>query len=352
MPKIKLPGYFKAGFLVACMWVSNAGNAFSQSVAEFYAGKTISVLISSTAGGGYDAYARLLARHLGRHIPGTPAVIPKNMPGAGGLTLANYLYTRGPKDGTELATVQNGLPFEKVFHLISPEGQNAVYDSTKFGWIGSMTQTVFVTVTWHSAPVKTLTEAMAKETTLGASTTGSDSHVLAVLSNNLLGTKFKIVHGYDGSTAVDLAVERGEVDGEAGKDWTTLTSTRPQWVTEKKINILVQMGMKPHPDLAGVPMAIDLAKTPEDRRIMEMIFAKYGMARPFLVAPGVPPERVEALRKAFDETMKDPEFLAEAQKLNMEISPVNGRDVEALVTKIMTAPADLAARARGALTLR
>ncbi len=159
-------------------------------------------------------------------------------------------------------------------------------------------------MTWHNAPVKTLAEAISEESTLGASTTSSDSHVLAVLSNNLLGTKFKIVHGYDGSTAVDLAVERGEVDGEAGKDWTTILSARPQWITEKKINILVQMGMKPHPDLVGVPMAIDLAKTPEDRRIMEMIFAKYGMARPILVAPGVPTERLEALRRAFGDTMK------------------------------------------------
>jgi tripartite-type tricarboxylate transporter receptor subunit TctC len=352
MPKIKLSGPFKAGFLLAFMGLLNSGDAVSQPVAEFYAGKTVTLLISSTPGGGYDAYARLLARHIGRHIPGSPTVIPKNMPGAGGLTMANYLFGRAPKDGSEIGTVQNGLPFEKVFHLVSPEGQNAVYDSTKFGWIGSITQTVFVTVTWHTAPVKTLSEAMSKEATLGASTTGSDSHVLAVLSNNLLGTKFKIVHGYDGSTAVDLAVERGEVDGEAGKDWTTILSARPQWITEKKINILLQMGMKPHPDLVGVPMAIDLAKTPEDRRIMEMIFAKYGMARPILAPPGVPPERLQALRRAFDDTMKDTEFLAEAKKLNMEISPVSGQDVEALVTKIMTAPADLAVRARGALTQR
>jgi tripartite-type tricarboxylate transporter receptor subunit TctC len=352
MPNIRLSSHFKAGFLLAFMGLFNSGNAFSEPVAEFYAGKTITLLISSAPGGGYDGYARLLARHMGRHIPGNPIIVPKNMPGAGGLTLANYLYNRGPKDGSEMATVQNGLPFEKVFQMLSPEGQNALYDSTKFGWIGSITQTVFVTVTWHNAPVKTLAEAMSKESTLGASTTSSDSHVLAVLSNNLLGTKFKIVHGYDGSAAVDLAVERGEVDGEAGKDWTTILSSRPQWITEKKINILLQMGMKPHPDLVGVPMAIDLAKTPEDRRIMEMIFAKYGMARPIMVAPGVPPERLEALRQAFRDTMKDPEFLAEAQKLNMEISPVSGQDVEALVTKIMTTPADLAARARAALTPR
>jgi hypothetical protein len=155
-----------------------------------------------------------------------------------------------------------------------------------------------------------------------------------------------MVHGYDGANSVDLAVENGEVQGEAGKDWTTLTSTRPHWIRDKKINILVQMGMKAHPDLAGVPMAIDMAKSPNDRKVMEMIFAKYGMARPFLVPPDLPPERLAALRRAFDATMKDPAFLEEAEKLGMEVSPVTGEDVEALVAKIMNTPDDLAERAR------
>ena len=211
---------------------------------DFYAGKQISLLIGTTAGGGYDAYGRLVARHIGRHLPGNPAVVAKNMPGAGGLASANYLYNRAPKDGTEILIVQNGLPFERLFQTLSPEGKNALFDATKFGWIGSATQTVFVTVTWHgSGDADAARMRSAKETILGASTTSSDSYVLAMLSNNLLGTKFKVVHGYAGATEVSLAVENGEVQGEAGKDWTTLTSTKPQWIRDKLINILVQMGM-------------------------------------------------------------------------------------------------------------
>jgi hypothetical protein len=173
--------------------------------------------------------------------------------------------------------------------------------------------------------------------------------VLAMLSNNLLGTKFKVVHGYAGATEVDLAVENGEVQGEAGKDWTTLTSTRPQWIRDKKVNILVQMGMKPHPDIKGVPMAIELAKSPQDRQVMEVVFAKFGMSRPFMVPPELPAERLAILRSAFDTTVKDPAFLDEAKRLGMEINPVSGTDVEALVTRIMNTPPALAERAREVL---
>ena len=344
MTRIKLAAVLAAALALP------AGEVSAQ--ADFFAGKQMSLLIGTTAGGGYDAYGRLLARHISRHIPGNPAVVAKNMPGAGGLTAANYLYNRAPKDGTEILIVQNGLPFERLFHSLSPQGKNALFDATKFGWIGSATQTVFVTVTWHGSAIRTLQDASAKETFLGASTTSSDSYVLAMLSNNLLGTKFKVVHGYAGATEVSLAVENGEVQGEAGKDWTTLTSTKPQWIRDKLINILVQMGMNAHPDLKGVPMAIELAKSPQDRQIMEVVFAKYGMARPFFTAPGVPPERLTLLRRAFDATLADPAVVAEAGKLGMEITPVRGEDVEALVTKMMATPDDLAARARDVLKSR
>ena len=337
-------------FVLIAALMLPVGEARAQT--DFFAGKQISLLIGTTAGGGYDAYGRLVARHIGRHIPGQPAVVAKNMPGAGGLASANYLYNRAPKDGTEILIVQNGLPFERLFHSLSPEGKNALFDATKFGWIGSATQTVFVTVTWHGSGIRTLQDASAKETILGASTTSSDSYVLAMLSNNLLGTKFKVVHGYAGATEVSLAVENGEVQGEAGKDWTTLTSTKPQWIRDKLINILVQMGMRAHPDLKGVPMAIDLARSPQDREIMEVVFAKYGMARPFFTAPGVPPERLALLRRAFNATMSDPVLIAEASKLGMEITPVRGEDVEALVGKMMATPDDLAARARDVLKPR
>jgi tripartite-type tricarboxylate transporter receptor subunit TctC len=333
----------------ACLVVCLVSAAETRAQPDFYAGKQISLLIGTTAGGGYDAYGRLLARHIGRHIPGQPAVVAKNMPGAGGLAAANYLFNRAPKDGTEILIVQNGLPFERLFHTLSPDGKNALFDATKFGWIGSATQTVFVTVTWHTSGVRTLKDAMARETILGASGPGADSNILAMLSNNLLGTKFKVVLGYGGATEVSLAVENGEVQGEAGKDWTTLTATKPQWIKNRLINILVQMGMRAHPDIKDVPMAIELARSPQDRQIMELVFTKYGMARPFLTAPGVPPERLALLRRAFDAAMSDPVVIAEATKLGMELSPVRGEDVEAMVVKMMSTPDDLAARARDAL---
>ncbi len=324
-----------------------AGFACSGSATQ--AQSQVSVLIGTTPGGGYDVYARALARHIGRHLPGNPTVIPKNMPGAGGLTLANYIYNKAPNDGSQFATVQNGLAFEKLFQTLSEGGKNALFDATKFGWVGSITQTVFVTVTWHTAPVKTLKDATERPAILGASATSSDSYVLAMLSNRLLGTKFKVVHGYPGAAEVDLAVENGEVQGEAGKDWTTLTSTRPQWIKDKTINILFQMGMKPHADLKDVPMAIDLARTLDDRRIMEIVFAKFGMSRPFFAPPGIAPERLATLRRAFDETVHDETFLADAAKLGMEINPVRGEDVQALVTRIMSTPPELAQRTRDIL---
>jgi tripartite-type tricarboxylate transporter receptor subunit TctC len=340
---------FLAAVVLPVTMMGINSQALAQAAADFFAGKQISLLIGTTPGGGYDAYGRIVARYLGRHIPGNPAIIVKNMPGAGGLALANHLYNRAPKDGTEIGTVQNGLPFEKLFFMLSPGGSNALFDSTKFGWIGSATQTVFVTVTWHSSPVKTLQDAMSKEVVLGASTPSADSYVLAMLSNNLIGTKFKVVHGYAGATEVDLAVENGEVQGEAGKDWTTLTSTRPQWIKDKKVNILVQMGMKSHPDIKGVPMAIDLAKTPEDRQVMEVVFAKFGMSRPFMAPPDLPADRLATLRSAFDATVSDPAFVEEAKRLGMEINPVSGNDVQSLVTRIMNTPPALAERAREAL---
>ena len=350
---MKLPARVaKVAAFSAVIALSAATGARCDPAADFFAGKQVSLFIGTTAGGGYDLYARVLARHMGHHIPGHPSLVLKNMPGAGGLALANYLFNRAPNDGTEFGTVQNGLPFEKLFQTLSSDGKNALFDATKFGWIGSITQTVFVTVTWHAAAVKTLEDATVKEVVLGASAMSSDSYILAMLSNNLLGTKFKVVHGYAGATDVDLAVENGEVQGEAGKDWTTLTSTRPQWIRDKKINILVQMGLNAHPDLKDVPMAIELARTAEDRRIMELVFAKFGMSRPFLAPPGVSPDRLEMLRVAFDATMTDPAFRAEAERLGMEINPVRGEDVQQLVTRIMGTPEELAERARKTLKAR
>ncbi len=241
------------GVAGAClaMGLAAIGPARSDPIADFYHGKQISLVMGTTPGGGYDVYGRLVARYLGNHIPGHPDIIPKDMPGAGGLTMANYLYNQAPKDGTEIGEPQNGAVFEKLFQTISPGGKTALFDADKFGWIGSADQTVFVTVTWHTSPVKTLADAQARETTLGATGLGTDNYLLAVLSNKIFGTKFKIVNGYDGAAAVDLAIERGELEGAAGKDWTTITSTHPDWIRDKSINILMQMGMEPLPALQG-----------------------------------------------------------------------------------------------------
>ena len=347
---MNVPTLARLAVVTGCAVLAYIAHPAQAQVADgFFGGKQVSILIGSTAGGGYDAYARLLARHIGAHLPGNPAIVPKNMPGAGGLSLGNYLYNKAPKDGTEIGVVQNGVAFEKLFQTLSPGGKNALFDAEKFGWIGSMAQTVFVTVTWRDAPAKTLEEARTKPIILGASGPSSDSSILAVMSNNLLGTKFKIVHGYDGAAAVDLAMENGEIQGEAGKDWTTLTSTRPQWIADHMINILIQMGMTPHPALPGVPMALDLARTPEDRQIMELVFAKFGMSRPFMAPPGLPSERLALLRRAFADTMRDPVLLNEAQQLGIEIRPVSGEELEKLVTRVMASPDELAARARAVL---
>jgi tripartite-type tricarboxylate transporter receptor subunit TctC len=323
--------------------------AAADPVADFYAGKQITMLIGTTTGGGYDLYARLLARHIGRHIPGNPELIVKNMPGADGLLLTNYIANKGPRDGTEIGAVQNGVAFEKLFQTLSPGGSNALFDSTKFGWLGSALQSVYLAVTWHDTPIKTIADAQKQEAVFGAAATSSDSYVLALLMNRMLGTKLKIVHGYDGATTVDLAMEKGEIQGEAGKDWTTVTTTRPYWLSDKKVNILVQFGMHKRPEIPDVPLMLDLLAKPEDRKVVELIFAKYGMSRPYFVAPGVPAERVEALRRAFDATMTDADFQAEAKKARAELAPVRGEDVQALVQRIMAAPPDLAARARAAL---
>ena len=323
--------------------------AAADPVADFYAGKQITLYIGTTTGGGYDAYGRLLARHLGRHIPGNPEIVVKNMPGADGLLLANTMFNKAAHDGTEIAGVQNGVAFEKLFQTLSPGGSNARFDSTGFGWIGSALQSVYLAVTWVTSPVKTIEDAKRRESVFGASGTSSDSYVLAVMLNRMLGTRFKMVTGYDGAPSVDLAMEKGEIDGEAGKDWTTITSTRGYWLADKKVNLLVQLGMHKRPEIPQVPLMLDLLHAPEDRQLAELVFAKYGMSRPYFAPPELPPERLAALRRGFDASMQDPELLADAAKGKMEIAPVTGEDVQALVARIMSAPDALATRARALL---
>ena len=328
--------------LLAFLPLSLAQSSVAQppSPAEFYKGKSLELDISSSVGGGYDAYARMLARHIGRFIPGNPIVVPKNMEGAGGLRLANVLYNAAPKDGTTFATIYRGILFDPLLG-----GKGAQFDATKFTFIGSANNEVSVCVAWHTTGITRFEELLTKELVVGASGSGADSYQFPKIANGVLGTKFKIVTGYPGGNDIDLAMERREVQGRCSWSWTSLKATHRSWLTEKKINILFQMGLSKHPDLPDVPLIIDLANSEEDRAVLKLIFARQVVAWPYLAPPGVPQDRADALRQAFMQTMKDTDFLADAEKSLLEIRPVAGRDVEALVAQVYRTPAAITQRA-------
>jgi tripartite-type tricarboxylate transporter receptor subunit TctC len=317
--------------------------SFAQTPAEFYKGRTVELYIAYSAGGGYDLYARMVARHIGRHIPGNPQVVPKNMEGAGGLRLANWLYSAAPRDGTVIGATSRNIAFEP---LIGNKG--AQYDSRQFGWLGSANDEVSTCVSWHTSGIATINDALNKELIIGSINAADDTYQYPRLINNTLGTKFKIVTGYPGNNDISVAMERGEVLGRCGWSWSSVKSTRLAWVEEKKINILLQVSLAKHPDLPNVPLIMDLAKSDEQRQMFRLIFARQVMGRPFQSTPGVPPDRLQALQKAFMDTMKDKAFLAEADKQRFEITPVSGAAIEALVADILKMPPKLAQRA-GAL---
>ena len=317
--------------------------AGAQSPAEFYKGKSVDLYIAYSAGGGYDLYARMVARHLGRHIPGNPQVVPKNMEGAGGLRLANWLYQAAPRDGTVIGATSRNIAFEPLIG-----NKAAQYDSRRFTWLGSANDEVSVCASWHTSGVATIKDALSKELVIGSSGTADDTYQYPSLINHTLGTRFKIITGYPGNNDVSVALERGEVAGRCGWSWSSAKSTRPAWIEEKKINILIQLSLSKHPDLPDIPLIMDLAKDDEQRQMFRLIFARQVMGRPFQSTPDVPKDRLEALQKAFMDTMKDPAFLAEADKLKFEITPVPGPEIETLVADILKMPPALAERA-GAL---
>jgi len=319
-----------------------AGRA--DSVADFYRGRTVEVYVGYSTGGGYDIYARMLARHMGRFIPGNPTLLPKNMEGAGSLRLANWLANAAPRDGTAFGTIGRGTAFDPV--LGQPGAQFAAGD---LSWIGSMNQEVSICASWATSGVASFEDLLTKELLVGAVSNNDDTGQFAKVMNTVLGTKLKIVAGYPGGNDVVLAMERGEVQGRCGWSWSSVLAARMSWWKEKKINILVQLALTKHPDLPDVPLVTDLAKNAAQRQMLRMIFARQVMGRPFVAPPGVPKERVAALRKAFMDTMADPDFLADCAKAKLEIAPVPGDRVEALVKEIYATPAEVAKQAAAAL---
>jgi tripartite-type tricarboxylate transporter receptor subunit TctC len=303
--------------------------AEAQGVAEFYRGKTVELQIGYSVGGGYDIYARLIARHIGKHIPGSPTVVPKNMEGAGGMRLANWLYSAAPKDGTVFGAVARATAFEPLLG-----NRAAQYDGTKFTWIGSANDEVSVCVTWHTSGIASLEDARKKDVVVGANCVGDDTYQFPALLNNLFGTRFKPVTGYPGGTEINFAMERGEVFGRCGFPWSTIKATHARWVEDHKINLLVQFSLAKHADLPNVPLVTELARTEVERQIVRLIFGRQVMGRPYTAPPGVPKERADALRKAFSDTMADKEFLADVEKAKFEITAVPGDKIESLVTDI------------------
>ncbi len=326
-----------AGF--CALVATGAAAAPAQPAESFYKGKQITMLIGTAAGGGYDTYARTLARHMPKYIPGNPVIVPKNMPGADGAVEMGSLYNSAPRDGTAFAALTNGIALDPLFGKF-----NGRFDSLKLGWIGSIGKLMNVCVTWHTSPVKTIEQAQKQQVIVSASGATSNSTMMPRISNALLGTKFKVVTGYTDQD-VTLAMERGEVDGVCGLAYTTLKAARPTWFRDHKINVLLQVGMSKFPDLPNVPSAIDLVSKPEDKKTLELILTRQEMGRPFAAPPNVPADRLQILRRAFDATLKDPAFLADAKRLQMEVDPLTGEEVEKLLRTAYAAPKDVVARA-------
>jgi tripartite-type tricarboxylate transporter receptor subunit TctC len=312
----------------------------AQSPTEFYRGRNVELYSGYSVGGAYDLYARVLARHMGRHIPGNPTIIPRNMEGAGSLRLANWLYNVGAKDGTVFATIGRGTGFDPLLG-----SKAAQFQADKFTWIGSANNEVSICVAWKGSGIVKFEDAVAKELIVGGTGAAADTDQFPRILNGVLGTKFKIVSGYPGGNDITLAMERGEVKGRCGWSWSSVVATHKRWVEDKTITVLVQLSLNKHPDLPDIPLVMEFAKTEEEKQIFRLIFARQVMGRPFLAPPGLPRDRAEALRRAFDETMKDPEFLADATRTQLEITPVAGEEVEKLVTELYQTPKPVADKA-------
>jgi tripartite-type tricarboxylate transporter receptor subunit TctC len=318
-----------------------------QAAEPFYKGKTIQLYVGFGPGGSYDTYARVVAEHIGRHIPGEPRVIAMNMEGAGSLRLANWLYNVAPKDGTVFGITSRAAPFAP---LIGTQG-GPNFEANKFTWIGSANNEVSTCVAWNTASVKSFDQLLTTPLIIGGDGPSADGEQFARVMNELFGTKIKIVSGYPGGNAINLAMERGEVHGRCGWSWSGIKAERKAWIDEGKINVFVQLGLSKHPDLPNVPSISDYAKTDEQKQILRLVLARQPLGRPFFAPPGVPADRAATLQAAFMEMMKDPKFLAAADKAQLEINPLSGPEVATLVSDIVTTiPPDVVRKTKEMLT--
>jgi len=323
--------------------IALTGVAGADDVADFYKGRDISLIIGYSVGGGYDAYARLLARHIGKHVPGAPPIIPQQMTGAGSLRAANYIYSVALKDGSVFGTFSRSTG-------IAPLMGQAQFDSRKFTWLGSVTDDNTTCVTWNTSPIKSWGDFLSKPSKFGGLGADADPDIWALLYKNVFGAKLQLVTGYPGTNDVTLAMERGEVDGLCGLSWSTIKTRHADWLTNHSVNIIVQAALKKEPEMASVPLVSDLAGNPEQRQILKLLLTSQAMARPFAAPPGIPEDRKKALIAAFDATMADADFLAEAHKLDFDVRPVGAATIDGLLADIYATPKEVVAKAAKAIS--
>jgi len=322
----------------------NGSDARAQTPEQFYAGKIIDFVIGYPPGGSNDIWARLLARHIGKHIPGKPAVVPKNTPGAGSFLALNTVYGVSPKDGTVLAI---GAPTAALDEKLGTQGVR--FKTAELNWVGRVDSLINIVFMWHTSKVKTFADAQKVESTLSGTGAGSTVSIYPTVMNNVFGTKFKLIMGYKGSADAQLAVERGEVEGHS-TSWVAVKVGHPEWRPTSKISILVQFSLKRHPELPEIPTAVDLARSDEERQILSAIMAAAEVGSAFFTTPGVPADRLNALRRAFDATMQDKEFLADVEKTKLSVSPMRGEDLQQLVKQVSDLPPNLLEKVRHAYT--
>lgn len=328
--------------LASLLAVAAASSSRADPVEDFYRGKSVSLIISTPAGSSYDLMGRVIARYLGKYLPGNPSIVVRNQPGAGGIAAANMLFNTAPKDGTVIAGLQGSVPFEPLLGT-----KEAIFDPLAFNWLGSPSSELCVLTVWADSAAKTFADVQEREITVGSSGVNSNPSFSARLLNQVLGTKLRLVYGYPGQPDVFHAMERGEVDGHPCVFWSALVSTRPSWLAEKKVNLLLQYGPAKEPDLGDTPFAMNLVKDPEDKLLLDAAFAPLALGRPYLMPPGVPADRVDAMQRAMMSVYADEDFVAEANRLKLSINaPRSGSDIHALVKRTYAMPQTILGRLR------
>jgi tripartite-type tricarboxylate transporter receptor subunit TctC len=308
----------------------------SAAADDFFKNKQVKLIVGADAGGSYDIHARLVARFLSQHIPGNPHILVQNMQGAGSINAANYVYGVAPQDGTVVAAVLQTLVHNQIFR-----DKSVKFDAARFQWIGNSTASVNVIATWHTSPVKTFKDAQQHPVVIGVTSAASSGGMEIALANNMLGTKFQPVTGYRGGNEIDIAIERGEVLGRAGQSWDGWKQTRPTWLKDKLLNVIVQIGQARAKDLPDIPLLTEVEEDREKRQIVALYSDGIALGRPLLVGPGVPAERVAILREGFRQTMSDPRFVDEAHRQGIELEPAFGEQLQSIVTRMLETPRDV-----------